>query len=446
MAARVRAVLPSRWFPVSRDGGPSATPVLDGVLAGFGATWAAMYSLLSYTRLQTRIATATNVFLDLIAGDFFGTSLLRRSGETDAPFRSRIQQSLFAPRATRAALIKALTNLTGRAPAVFEPAYTYDTGGYGTPLQSGGAFAYGMAGGYGSLLLPFQCFLIAYRPRTGGIANVAGYLPGEASPSIAPGAITARQASATYLDEVGAMQTAGPGVVRPLYSNGVFLGLLLEPASENLIPASLSFGIGWATYGNAPPQGNDDTAPILAGAQVVKIPADPGSNGGYWPLPTLPAGMPYAASVWVYLLPGFSADAIFLEANNGGTVNETQAPVNQAITGAWQRVALSFPNPSGGVAYTGFRVQNGAKPSYWCCEQFEAGSSPSSYIPTTAGAATRDADALSNNLPGVGCYGNGSIEFADLDMAAAQVTDADIQSTIVSVLPAATIAWTRISD
>jgi hypothetical protein len=40
MAARIRAVLPARWFPVSPARGPSATPVLDGVLAGLGGTHA----------------------------------------------------------------------------------------------------------------------------------------------------------------------------------------------------------------------------------------------------------------------------------------------------------------------------------------------------------------------------------------------------------------------
>lgn len=177
MAGRIRSVLPSSWFPRSPAPGASATPVLDGVLAGLGSAWAALYSLLSYTRLQTRIATATDFFLDLIAADFFGVKLQRRSGEADSAFRNRIEANIFAPRATRAAVSAALRELTGQLPIIFEPAYTPDTGGYGVPAQGGGNLGYGVAGGWGSLELPFQYFVTAFRPVgvVAGVANVAGY-------------------------------------------------------------------------------------------------------------------------------------------------------------------------------------------------------------------------------------------------------------------------------
>ena len=148
--------------------------MLDAVLAGLGSAWAAMYALLTYTKLQTRIATATGFFLDLIALDFFGNSLVRQNAEPDVAFQARIRRNIFAARGTRAALALALTNLTDRPPAIFEPANTEDTGGYGTEAQGGG-MGYCVAGGYGSLLLPFQCFVTAFRPVVGGIAQVAGY-------------------------------------------------------------------------------------------------------------------------------------------------------------------------------------------------------------------------------------------------------------------------------
>jgi hypothetical protein len=175
MAARIRAVLPTGWFPTSAPGAASSTPVLDGVLTGLGSAWAAMYALFTYAKSQTRIATATGFFLDLIAFDFFGNSLLRRSGEIDAAFQARIRSNIFAPHGTRAALALVLTNLTGRSPVIFEPANTQDTGGYGTESQGGGGIGYCVAGGYGSLQLPFQCFVTAFRPIVGGIAQVAGY-------------------------------------------------------------------------------------------------------------------------------------------------------------------------------------------------------------------------------------------------------------------------------
>jgi hypothetical protein len=106
----------------------------------------------------------------MIAADFFGAALLRQSNQSDASFRNRIIINLFRERATRNGLVKVLTDLTGRAPAIFEPQRPLDTGSYGGPL-----IGYGVAGGYGSMLLPFQAFVTAYRPTGTGIPNVAGY-------------------------------------------------------------------------------------------------------------------------------------------------------------------------------------------------------------------------------------------------------------------------------
>ncbi len=166
MRSRLRAVLPARWFG-------DTTPVLDGVLAGLAAGWAAIYALLETMRAETRIATASDSFLDGVSADFFGAALPRRTGELDAPFRLRIGYEMLRERGTRAGLVSALTELTGRAPRVFEPALSGDTGGY-----SSGGLGYGIAGGWGSLALPFQVFVTAYRPLGAGIALVGGYATG----------------------------------------------------------------------------------------------------------------------------------------------------------------------------------------------------------------------------------------------------------------------------
>ena len=173
MASRIRAVLPVSWFRVPSE--ENTTPVLSGVLTGLGQAWEVVYTLLSYANLQTRIATATGFFLDMIAADFFAGDLVRRANEQDQVFRHRIQASIFAARATRAAVSNAVQALTGIAPIIFEPAYTHDTGGYGTPRQGGGNMAYGTAGGWGSLALPYQFFIQVYRPLTQGVAQVSGY-------------------------------------------------------------------------------------------------------------------------------------------------------------------------------------------------------------------------------------------------------------------------------
>ena len=129
--ARLRTVLPTRWFPDS-------APVLDGLLSGLASGWSWAYQLLRYVKAQTRIATATDVWLDIIANDYFGDRLARRAGQSDGAFRNRIQRELFRERGTRGAIIAVLHDLTGRAPLVFEPARTTDTGGYASLTGAGG--------------------------------------------------------------------------------------------------------------------------------------------------------------------------------------------------------------------------------------------------------------------------------------------------------------------
>jgi hypothetical protein len=161
---RLQQLMPHGWF----QNGLSA--IRDALLAGIANSFAFIYSMFAYIRLQTRIATATDGFLDLIAADFFGTGLLRQTGQGDTSYRSRILSALFLERGTRNAVIRVLTQLTGRAPIVFEPQRPADTGAY-----NNGVLAYNAAGGYGSLAYPYQSFVTAFRPIGPGIPNVAGY-------------------------------------------------------------------------------------------------------------------------------------------------------------------------------------------------------------------------------------------------------------------------------
>ena len=160
--SRLKQVLPLRWFP-------DETPVLDTLLNGVAWAWAWVYELLQYVITQARISTAETAWLDLIATDFFGSGLDRRVGENDDSYRHRILVELIRERGTRQAVISSLLDQTGRPPAVFEPANTLDTGGYGSISGHASGIAYGTAGGWGSLNLPFQFFVTAYRPVSVGI-------------------------------------------------------------------------------------------------------------------------------------------------------------------------------------------------------------------------------------------------------------------------------------
>jgi hypothetical protein len=167
IVARIKAVLPVRWFG-------DTTPILDSLLYGIAVVWSWAYGLLQTVITQARIATATGGFLDLIAADYFATRIVRASGQSDDSFRQTIMRELLRTRATRPALAAMITDLTGRPPMIFEPARPADTGAWGTALAWGNQSTAG-AGGWGSLALPFQCFVTAFRPNGGGIASLNGW-------------------------------------------------------------------------------------------------------------------------------------------------------------------------------------------------------------------------------------------------------------------------------
>ncbi len=162
MLSRLKRVIPSRWFAY-------VAPLRDAVLGGLADQLAWVYSFIAFAKLQTRISTATGLFLDLIAFDYFGRHIRRRVNEIDAMFRARIKKELIRPRTTRDAMVQALTDLTGRAPIIFEPWSAADTGGYGI------ASAYGVAGGYGNAQLQSQVFIAVYRPGLQGVPSIGGY-------------------------------------------------------------------------------------------------------------------------------------------------------------------------------------------------------------------------------------------------------------------------------
>ena len=165
MADRIRRELPRRWF-----GDNTPRPTLDAILAGLGTAWASLHGYLAYIAQQSRIATATDSFLDMLAHDFLGDTLVRLPHEIDAFFRGRIRREILREKATRAALVADLIDLTGQQPWVFEPANADDTGGYDT-----GYLGYDIGGGYGSLTMPFECLVVAYRPLNPGIPAIDGY-------------------------------------------------------------------------------------------------------------------------------------------------------------------------------------------------------------------------------------------------------------------------------
>jgi hypothetical protein len=161
---RLKSYLPP-WF------GSGLTPVLDALLQAPAWALSFVYQLYAYATLQTRIKSQTDGWLDLTSADFFGAALPRKANETDAAFDARILANLFVEKATRDGIEDALERLTGQTPIIFEPLRPLDTGAYGAPN-----WGYAEAGGYGSLLMPYQCLVDAYRPvNQSGTPALAGY-------------------------------------------------------------------------------------------------------------------------------------------------------------------------------------------------------------------------------------------------------------------------------
>ena len=171
---RLRAQLPRAWFGDFENG----APILGGILSALAWSHAQVQSWIDYARVQTRTATATGRWLDDTATDFLSTRVVRANGETDDHFRARIRREILRPKATRDALIQAVTDLTGNTPLLVEPKRPADTGGYASLLQPStdtGGVGFGVAGAYGSLRLHHQAFLTVYRPRNPGIPGLDGY-------------------------------------------------------------------------------------------------------------------------------------------------------------------------------------------------------------------------------------------------------------------------------
>lgn len=131
---RMMAVLPTGWFP-------DTAPVLSGVLNGVASIWASLYAMLQFVITQARIATATGVVLDMVAVDFFGTSLTR-AGMSDTSFRSAILRRILRQGGVRAGMIAELAALTSNTPTLIESERPADTG-----VLGGGNVGIGYAGG-----------------------------------------------------------------------------------------------------------------------------------------------------------------------------------------------------------------------------------------------------------------------------------------------------------
>lgn len=163
--SRLRTWLPTGWFPSDPAEGPNITAILTGIAAAVGTN----FDQAAYTQLQTRIASATDGWLDLISADFFGGRISRRNTEGDPQYRGRIQRELLRERATRNALNQVLFDVTGNYPTIFENRRPLD--GVCLDIPTSGLDHNGGTSGDD---FNYQVFVKIARPLGGGIPNIPG--------------------------------------------------------------------------------------------------------------------------------------------------------------------------------------------------------------------------------------------------------------------------------
>lgn len=236
-----------------------------------------------------------------------------------------------------------------------------------------------------------------------------------------------RASTGTFIGSDGLVQTAASGVPRFDYNGatGESLGLLVEPARTNTMwPSIISAGT-W-TYSNITPTYNATTAPDGTNTATLLTP-----NAGFnffraKNAATHPAGPGmisfYAKSNglgWVGIASGLDAPFDFQYSNAAYNVltgasrtsfiGSNGYKFNSAINvgNGWWRVFIEYYGalPGGDWNFIGLTTNadgnivdsstaNGTSGMYVWGVQFELGTHPTSYIPTSGSSATRAADVL----------------------------------------------------
>lgn len=257
------------------------------------------------------------------------------------------------------------------------------------------------------------------------------------SKSVSPLVSFSRGSTGTYFDSDGLLKTAGVNQPRFDYDpiTKELKGLLIEESRTNLQTYSSDFSLNrsWSGTLNTIITAPDGTltADLCTSSWIDNYPNGYGSGTGT------------IRTYSVFVKPN-TATSITISA----PVNTTNAVFNfsskvltgsggfQELSNGWFRVWVTYnvnnPSEYNGISPTGGSV-------YLWGAQLEAGSTPTSYIPTTSTAVTRSADQLSINKTSNWFNStNGTLSLSH-DAASGQPLLGDGSSTIISSLGAGTV-------
>jgi hypothetical protein len=227
-----------------------------------------------------------------------------------------------------------------------------------------------------------------------------------------------RASSATYIDSAGTLQTAAVDVPRFDHNptTGESLGLLVEEQRTNLLVQSENFGTTWTANGLLA-FGSGSTLNALTapdGQTTADLITENTSNSQHNVNQTSTTTGAKRFSVFAKQGPGARLFRLIDFNATDGAQGETYFNLStgavvsgpgtiQALPNGWYRCSIqstttvtstyfiSIATSALAFAYTG----DGASGIYLWGAQLEAGAFPTSYIPTTAAAATRSADVAS---------------------------------------------------
>ena len=202
---------------------------------------------------------------------------------------------------------------------------------------------------------------------------------------------------ASYVDESGIIRYASADEPRFDHDpeTGKCLGLMIEERRTNLFPYSIVSSTGW-TISNSTVTANDATAPDGTNTAARIQVHSPGSSNGYVAVLSLSvtSGTEHTFSFYVKSQSGSSGTwRINIYDHGGDNAGHHRTSVN--VTGEWTRVSYSYTPTSGtiNVYISDDRDNTGSiSDAYVWGAQIEADKDTSSYIPTSGGTKTRNAD------------------------------------------------------
>lgn len=203
-----------------------------------------------------------------------------------------------------------------------------------------------------------------------------------------------RGSSGTYFDASGVMQLAAPNVPRINFESGVSKGLLIEPASSNLVPFSGmgNYGAFQAIYAADIPR-----CSVVVEANKSCIRISNLSSTFRFAQRSIVANKVYTYSFWIK---GSSNFNLRLANYSGGNPYST---TYHDISTNWQRITKTFISASDATHdIIHMNLFSGTVAEFYIADiQLEEGPVATSYIPTTNAVVTRLADKVLSKRPTV---------------------------------------------